>query len=156
MADTKTSDLTALTGANVVPTDLFPVVDIGSTESKKITAAELLNFINVGLLFEVLTVTTSDATYAPTSTFEVINLNNASTDIDIVYAAVIPVGSVVVYHATDNGAASHTVKLAASQTFDGTNNTADFNAADDRLVVVALSATRVLICYNNSVTFSST
>ena len=37
---TKTSDLTALTGANVDPSDLFYIVDTG-TGSKKITAAEL-------------------------------------------------------------------------------------------------------------------
>lgn len=41
MADKKITDLTALTGANTASTDVFPIVDVSATETKKITAAEL-------------------------------------------------------------------------------------------------------------------
>lgn len=154
MADAKISELSNLTGANLATTDEFVVNDGGAT-TVAITAAEVLNFINTGLLFTINTVTVTDATYAPTATFEVLNLNHASTPIAITYAAEIPVGSVVVIFATDNGASSHTVTLAGSQTWDGTNNIATFNAAEDFIVIVALSATRVLILVNNSVTLST-
>ena len=43
MADTKTSALTALTGANVDPTvDILPIVDTSVTTMKKIAVSELL------------------------------------------------------------------------------------------------------------------
>ena len=41
MADKKITALTALTGANTASTDVFPIVDVSATETKKITAAEL-------------------------------------------------------------------------------------------------------------------
>lgn len=154
MADTKISALTALTGANVASGDQLAIVDTDATATKSITAAEFLNYINAGLLFTVTTVTATDASYAPASTFEVIYLNHATVDIDLTYAAAIPTGSVVIIFAIDNGTTSHTVTLGGSQTWDGTNTVADFNAAEDFIVIVALSATRVLILVNNSVTLA--
>ena len=47
------------------------------------------------------------------------------------------------------------VTAAAGVTFDGTNNTATFNAANDELVLGYLSATRWRVIENTSVTFSS-
>ena len=41
MADKKITALTALVGADVANTDVFAVVDISATETKKITAEEL-------------------------------------------------------------------------------------------------------------------
>jgi hypothetical protein len=41
MADKKISALTALVGADVADTDVFAVVDVSATETKKITAEEL-------------------------------------------------------------------------------------------------------------------
>lgn len=156
MADAKISELTALTGANVATDDELPIVDTDAGSTKRIIASELLNYINANLARTVTTVTTTNASFAPSATFETVVLNHASVDIDITYAAVLPTGNVAIFHAVNNGATSHTVKLAASQTFDGTNNTAEFNAADDRLMIQAISATRAIILYNNSVTFSST
>jgi len=51
---------------------------------------------------------------------------------------------------------SVTVKTATGVTFDGTNNTATFDAAADELRICYKSATQWQIVYNNSVTFSST
>ena len=47
MADKKITDLTALTGANTASTDVFPIVDVSATETKKITAEELAAAIAV-------------------------------------------------------------------------------------------------------------
>lgn len=41
MADKKITALTALAGADVADTDVFAVVDVSATETKKITAEEL-------------------------------------------------------------------------------------------------------------------
>lgn len=41
MADTKISDLTALTGADAATTDVFPVVDVSANTTKKMTRAEM-------------------------------------------------------------------------------------------------------------------
>jgi len=48
MADTKTSDLTALTGANVAQTaDVIPIVDTDATTLKKILVSELAKSLEV-------------------------------------------------------------------------------------------------------------
>jgi len=45
MADLKISELTALAGANVVATDVLPIVDVSATTTKKITASELSSYV---------------------------------------------------------------------------------------------------------------
>ena len=45
MADKKITALTALTGASTASADVFPVVDVSATETKKITATELATAI---------------------------------------------------------------------------------------------------------------
>ena len=156
MADAKISELTNITGANLASTDEFAVNDGGST-TVAITAGELLNFINAGLLFTVTTVTATDASYTPSATFEYILLDDTGDDdnIAVTYASEIPDGSVVFIRAADGGSSGHTVTLAGSQTFDGTNNIATFNSVDDAIALVVESSTRVLVFYNNSVTFST-
>jgi hypothetical protein len=47
------------------------------------------------------------------------------------------------------------VTTAVGTTFDGTNNTATFNAANDQLVLVYSSATQWQVVYNNSVVLSA-
>ena len=50
MADKKITALTALAGADVANTDVFAVVDVSATETKKITAEELaVSVANQGL-----------------------------------------------------------------------------------------------------------
>lgn len=154
---TQLDALTALTGANVANGDLFHIGDVDASASKKITAAELLNFINTGLSFDIDTVTATNAAYAPNSTFQVIVLDDDGDNdaIAVTFASALSAGSVLIVYAADNGGSSHTVVLGGSQTWDGTNDTATFNAAEDFVVVVALSATRVLILVDNSVTYST-
>ena len=45
MADLKISQLTALTAATAALTDVFPLVDISATTTKKITVSDLIDFI---------------------------------------------------------------------------------------------------------------
>lgn len=55
-----------------------------------------------------------------------------------------------------SGTAAHTVTLPSGVTWDGTNNTATLNAADESIHVIASSATRWRIVTNNgSVAFST-
>jgi len=46
MANTKISDLTAITGANLAVGDLYVLADVSESETKKITFSELRNIIN--------------------------------------------------------------------------------------------------------------
>ena len=45
MADLKISQLTALNAATAALTDVFPLVDISATTTKKITVSDLIDFI---------------------------------------------------------------------------------------------------------------
>lgn len=82
MADTKISDLTALTGADAATTDVFPVVDVDANTTKKMTRAEM--FLNTppitvaGTLSATDNVTVTKSTNAPLQ-YEVVNLNTGNS-----------------------------------------------------------------------------
>lgn len=57
-------------------------------------------------------------------------------------------GEVVIISQADSGTAGHTVTLEPGATFDGTNNTATFNALDETLVLLAISSIRFVILGN--------
>lgn len=64
-------------------------------------------------------------------------------------------GRILVIEQIDSGTDGHTVTLAAG-TFDGTNNTATFNAQYETLFLLGISSTRFLILLNiGSVALSS-
>lgn len=148
-------DLTALTGSNVASGDLFHIGDVDANTSKKITAAELLNYIADNMVGNVTTVTATDAAFS-TENNSLVVLNHASTDIDLTFASVVPTGAKISFLALDNGATSHTVTLAGSQTFDGTNNIASFDAANESITIQGISSTRVAVLSNvGSVAFST-
>lgn len=55
MADSKISQLTALTAVDVASTDVFAIVDTSATTTKKISAADLAEFIaNSGVIAGVI------------------------------------------------------------------------------------------------------
>lgn len=54
MADSKISLLTALAGAEVVGTDVFPIVDVSATTTKKITVDELAIYLGTLSTFDVV------------------------------------------------------------------------------------------------------
>jgi hypothetical protein len=51
MADLKISQLTALVAADVVGTDVFPIVDTSATTTKKISLADVTEFVNDAIVF---------------------------------------------------------------------------------------------------------
>lgn len=73
-----------------------------------------------------------------------VQLNHASVKIE---ATVTPtIGQLLIVTQKDAGTAAHTLTTAG--TFDGTNNTATFNAQNETLVLYGLSATRWAILEN--------
>jgi hypothetical protein len=102
------------------------------------------------------TLDATNASYTPAN-YEILTLDDVGddTNIAVTMAAALIIGTDLTIFAQDGGATGHTVKLTA-QTYDGTNNTATFNAAGDFLVIRSISSTRVIIIVNNSVTLSIT
>lgn len=149
MADTKISALTELTAIDD-DDDVLAIVDITAGSTKKVKARTLRGF-------GIDTVAVTDASYTPASSHEIIIIDDVGddTDIDITLAAALSVGDELVVYAADGGATGHTLVLGGSQTFDGTNQTANFNAAEDMIHIMAISATRVIVLSNTSVTFSA-
>lgn len=93
-----------------------------------------------GLVLTPATMTASDA--VPASSF--VKLNSTTPAIA---ATVAPTaGQFLIISQQDAGTAGHTLTTAG--TFDGTNNTATFNAPGESLVLFAISSTRWLILLN--------
>lgn len=51
MADLRISQLTALTAAGAASTDVFPIVDTSATTTKKISLADVTEFVNAAVVF---------------------------------------------------------------------------------------------------------
>jgi hypothetical protein len=51
MADLKISQLTALTSIDAASTDVFPIVDTSATTTKKISLADVTEFVNDAIVF---------------------------------------------------------------------------------------------------------
>lgn len=93
-----------------------------------------------GLVLTPATMTVSDA--VPASSF--VKFNSVTPAIA---ATIVPTaGQFLIISQQDAGTAGHTLTTAG--TFDGTNNTATFNAAGESLVLFAISSTRWLILLN--------
>jgi hypothetical protein len=140
----KISELTAVT--TPTDSDTLPVVQSGTT--KKETRSQFVPYT-----FDTVTVT--NASYTPSYKRQGIILDDDGddTDIAITMAAALSAGQELAIYAADGGSTGHTVTLGGSQTFDGTNNIATFNAAGDYLEILVVSATVVIVRANNSVTF---
>jgi hypothetical protein len=143
MADTKTSALTAL-GAVPDILDLIPLVDTSASATKSVTAAYLRS-----LAGQAITASGSHA-LAPLQAF----VFTDTTARAITFTGAPAYGWLLII-AAQATATSHTVQLPAGVTYDGTNNLATLNGAGDVLILLATSATRYLILYNNSVTLSA-
>jgi hypothetical protein len=143
MADTKTSALTAL-GAVPDILDLIPLVDTSASATKSVTAAYLRS-----LAGQAITASGSHA-LAPLQAF----VFTDTTARAITFTGAPAYGWLLII-AAQATATSHTAQLPAGVTYDGTNNLATLNGAGDVLILLATSATRYLILYNNSVTLSA-
>jgi len=78
----------------------------------------------------------------------VLLLNHATVVIAATLAAPVAGAELYIIDNAASGTAAHTVTTAAGVTWDGTNNTATFNAVGEALHVVAISATRWFILEN--------
>lgn len=153
---------TITSAAPMVDTDQVPVWrDKGATTNQsnlKVTAADIVTyFLSVSragsftgtfggdvtadaLIFEANPITATG--FIPEGTF--VQLNHATVKIA---ASVTPTaGQFLIVTQADTGTAAHTLTTAG--TFDGTNNTATFNAQYETLVLFALSSTRWIIIGN--------
>lgn len=78
----------------------------------------------------------------------VVDLNTGDGKMEMTIANIEP-GRILVITQIDSGTDGHTVTLTPTgATFDGTNNTATFNAQYEALVLLAISAKRFLILKN--------
>lgn len=145
MANQKISELTAV--VTPADTDLFEVTQ--SSTSKSTTRAQVRGF-------DKTEITATDASYTLPANRLIIDLNDTgdNDDIDVTFDAALPVGTELIIYAVNNGATSHTVTLAGGQTWDGTNDTADFDTAGDFIHAVVRTATQLLVLANTGVTFS--
>jgi hypothetical protein len=144
MADTKTSALTAL-GAVPDILDLIPLVDTSASATRSVTAAYLRS-----LAGQAITASGSHA-LAPLQAF----VFTDTTARALTFTGAPAYGWLLII-AAQATATSHTAKLPAGVTYNGTDNTATLDGAGDVLILLATSATRYLVLYNNSVTFSTT
>lgn len=79
----------------------------------------------------------------------VIDLDTAAAKIAMTLAGGFDVGRIYVITQVDSGTDGHTVTLTPTgSTFDGTNNTATFNAQYEALVLLAIASNRLLILKN--------
>ena len=132
------------TNLDAVPEDTDELIINDATVTKAIPAGYLRRA-------EVRIIASSGAqSGAGTSDLHLV-LNHASAINYTITGAPTAGDRITIYAATT---AAHTVILSGSVTWDGTNETANFNATADALHCVALSATRWHVISNNSVTFS--
>lgn len=137
MANTKISDLTEDTAPQ--DDDELVTVDTSTSTSKRVALAAIVRF-------EVDTVVVTGS-ITPRAR-QMIILNHASTPIALTISGAPVIGDEIEIIAEDNGGSSHTVVLSGSVTFDGTNQTATYDAAAERLRMIAESVTRWRIVDN--------
>lgn len=77
-----------------------------------------------------------------------VHLNHATVVIAATLDAPTAGDELIIVDSSATGTAAHTVTLGAGVTFDGTNNTATFNALAETLHIYAISATRWVILAN--------
>ncbi len=98
------------------------------------------------------------ASGTPTATVAtgLITLNHGSTPIVLTIPAPRVAGQMLIIRDISSATASHVMTSASGTTFDGTNNTATFNAAGEQLILMSISATQWIILLNSgSVAMSS-
>lgn len=139
--------ITALTALAEVPAigDLLALDDVSAGATKSIAAQYLRT-----LAGELIVSTTSKA-LAPLQAFVF-----GDTTARALTLTGAPAFGWILILAAQATATSHTAKLPAGVTYNGSDNTATFNGADDVLILMATSATRYFVLFNNSVTFSTT
>lgn len=129
-------------------TDLLLVYDATDTHDEK--AISLANlFLNAPpIAADNLTLTPTEYTASgaidPSKSY--VELNKSGGALAMTIAAPVA-GKFLVITQTDAGTQGHTVTITSGD-FDGTNDVATFNAAEESLVLFGLSATRYIIVEN--------
>lgn len=98
------------------------------------------------------------ATGTPTATVAsgLITLLNDSTPILLTIPAPRDSGQLLVINNLSTNTTAHVIKTEAGVTFNGTNNTATFDAANDQLIMISKSTTEWLVILNTgSIGFST-
>ena len=98
------------------------------------------------------------ATGTPTATVAtgLITLDHASTPILLTIPAPRASGQLLVIRDISSSTQVHVMTSASGTTFDGTNNTASFNAGGEQLILMSISTTEWIILLNSgSVAMSS-
>ncbi len=145
-----------VTGATTTPatTNYVETLVPGVTTRQPSTLANLLNQGVNGIKLNATEVTATGT--VTTTNVGLLTLNKATAPMTVTISAP-QVGQILVITQTDAATQGHTVHLPGSQTFDGTNNNAIFDAQFETLVLFGLSTSRYLIILNNgSVSFSAT
>lgn len=146
MADTKLSALSNLaeTPANDDELYIRDVSEADALESKAIEAGYMRRDA-----YSLVTVTGSLALNAQ----HYVELSGASA-IALTITGAPAVGDTLEIYRVGTGGVTHTVVLSGSVTWDGTNETANFDGDADYIRAKAISATRWRVLDNTSVTFS--
>lgn len=126
-------------------------------QSKADAVYDLLNGIAAAVLSLTATtligahrhsVQTLTASGAITITSGLVRLNHVTVIIAATKAAPVAGDELYIVDVDASGTTAHTVTTAAGVTWDGTNNTATFNAPGEALHVIATSTTRWFILEN--------
>lgn len=144
MADTKISELQTL-AESPANNDVYAIVDITAGATKQITSAYARRDA-----FNAITVTGS----LSLNVKHFVTLSAASA-IALTISSTPSAGDEIEIIRDGADAVTHTVVLPVGVTWDGTNRTANFDAADDRIRAKAVSATRFRILENDNVTFTA-
>ena len=99
---------------------------------------------------------TASGTPTPTVATGLITLNHASTPILLTIPAPRDSGQLLIIRDISSSTQVHVMTSVSGTTFDGTNNTASFNAAGEQLILMSISTTQWIILLNSgSVAMSS-
>lgn len=139
-----THTLTLASGVTFDGTNQSVVLQPGAKAILRSLSADLVEIDWIGNSYQELT---ASGAIRP-SRKGVIALNHASNVIAATLAAPVPGDEYFIIDTSATGTAAHTVTLAGTTKWDGTNNTATLNALGEALHVVAISPTRFLILEN--------
>lgn len=107
--------------------------------------------VHTGFAFKRTTYTSNGAI----TTNGIASLNKTTPALAMTLADPSTVGYILVISQIDSGTAGHTITTATAGGFDGTNNTATFNAQYDTLILFSIGATRWAIAENIGVVLSA-
>ena len=92
---------------------------------------------------------TATATPRATVATGLITLNHASTPILLTIPAPRDSGQLLIIRDISSSTQVHVITSVSGTTFDGTNNTASFNAAGEQLILMSISTTQWIILLNS-------